>query len=102
MASFTSDKNRSVKVPGRQKVMVKLFPVLTSLPFYYSLIKRVTSYLTIVSSGLFIVSRTPRTEKFRAYIFALGLQVSECFDKMPVRILFDVLSRVFRFFLSVF
>ena len=55
-----------------------------------------------MSSRLFILSRTPRTEKFRSYIFALGLQVSQCFDKMPVRILFDVLSRVFRFFLSVF
>ena len=52
--------------------------------------------LTVVGSRL-LVLRTPHTEKFRAKILALGLQVSECFDKIPVRILLDVLLRVFGF-----
>ena len=36
------------------------------------------------------------------YTFGLGSQVSECFDRTPVRILLDVRFRVFRFFFSVF
>ena len=52
--------------------------------------------LTVVGSRL-VVLRTLRTEKFRANILALGLQVSECFNKIPVRILLDVLFRVFGF-----
>ena len=52
--------------------------------------------LTVVGSRLAVL-RTLRTEKFRANILALGLQVSECFNKIPVRILLDVLFRVFGF-----
>ena len=52
--------------------------------------------LTVVGSRL-VVLRTPRTETFRVNILALGLQVSECFDKIPVRILLDVLFRLFGF-----
>ena len=55
------------------------------------------------STVLFIVSRTPRTEKLRhSVILALSLQVPEFFDKIPGKKLLDVLFPVFRFFLIVF
>ena len=78
-------------------MMVKKIPIFTSLLCYYLLKKREGQVsLTVVGSHL-LVLRTPRTEKSRANILALGLQVSECFDKIPVKILLDVLFRVFGF-----
>ena len=62
------------------------------------IITRVTSYPHNRAKYLFMLSRTPRSEKFRAFISALGLQVLN----LPVRILLDVLFRLFAFFLSVF
>lgn len=79
-------------------MMVKLIPIFTSLPCYYLVKKKKEGQvsLTVVGSRL-LVLRTPPTEKFRANILALGLQVSECFDKIPVRIFLDVLFRVLGF-----
>ena len=77
-------------------MMVKLIPIFTSSPCCYLLKKGGQVSLTVVGSCL-LVLRTPRTEKFRANILALGLQVSACFDKIPVRIFLDVLFRVFGF-----
>ena len=77
-------------------MIVKLIPIFTSLPCYYLSKKGGQVSLTVVCSRLLLL-RTPRTEKFRANILALGLQVSKCFDKIPVRILLDVLFRVLGF-----
>ena len=82
--------------------MLTCFPPLRNLydgeinPYFHEFTVLLQVTLTVVGSRL-LVLRTPHTEKFRAKILALGLQVSECFDKIPVRILLDVLLRVFGF-----
>ena len=81
---------------------MKLFPNFTSVPFDYLLISWVTNY---VSNRGFLTSLfsyagsyrsivTPLSQTFRAEIW---LKFSEFFDNIPLRILLDVLSRVFRF-----
>ena len=83
--------------------MVKLFPIFTSLPFLLLLIDKMGDKLPSQSWVVACLSyRELHALKSLGHTFGLGLQVSECFDKVHVRILFDVLFRVFRFFLSVF
>ena len=78
---------------------VKLFPNLTSIRFDYLLILWVTNY---VSNRGFLTcvqdridrSWTPLFQTFRAKIWP---KFSEFFHNIPLRILLDVLFRVFRF-----
>ena len=52
---------------------------------------------------VFIESRTPRNENLKAYYFGrLSSQLPDIFDKLPVRIVFDVLFPVFGFLKSFF
>ena len=72
---------------------MKLFPNFTSIPFDYLLISWVTNY---VSNR--IDRELPSLERLE---LKFGLS-SEFFNKIPVRILLDVLFRVFRFFKASF
>ena len=82
---------------------VKLLPNFTSIPFDYLLISWVTNYLSnrgfLTCLSSVILDRidrswTPLSQTFRAEIW---LKFSEFFDNIPLRILLDVLFRVFRF-----
>ena len=78
---------------------MKLGNNFTSIPFDYLLISWVTNY---VSNGGFLTSlswivsidRELHSQTFRAKIW---VKFSEFFDNFPLRILLDVLFRVFRF-----
>ena len=72
---------------------MKLFPNFTSIPFDYLLISWVTNY---VSNR--IDRELPSLERLE---LKFGLS-SEFSNKIPVRILLDVLFRVFRFFKASF
>ena len=68
---------------------MKLFPNFTSVPFNYLLISWVTNYDQ--NRGSFdIVHRTSLNFEFSS-------QFSELFDKIPNRIILDVLFSMFRF-----
>ena len=82
---------------------VNFFPNFTSLTFF--LPTNITGDKLPSQSWvvLVFVSRTSYAEKLgHSIILALCLQVAEFFDKIPVRILLDVLFRAFRVFLIVF
>ena len=71
------------------KMQVKLFPNFTSMPFDYLLISWIFD--------MFIPDHINRKlHSFERLELKFGLS-SEFFDKIPVRILLDVLFRVFRF-----
>ena len=77
----------------------KLFPNFTSIPFDYLLISRVTNYVSnrgflTCLSWIVSIDRELHSQTFRAKIW---LKFSEFFDNIPLRILLDVLFRVFRF-----
>ena len=78
---------------------MKLFPNFTSIPFDYLLISWVTNYVSNLGfSTRFILDRIDREllHSLEPLALKFGLS-SEFFDKIPVRILLDVLFRVFRF-----
>ena len=71
---------------------MKLFPNFTSIPFDYLLISWVKNYV-----DMFILDRIDRElQSLERLELKFGLN-SDFFDKIPVRILLDVLFRVFRF-----
>ena len=71
------------------KMQVKLFPNFTSMPFDYLLISWIFD--------MFIPDHINRKlHSFERLELKFGLS-SEFFDKIPVRILLDMLFRVFRF-----
>ena len=78
---------------------MKLFPNFTSIPFDYVLISWVTNYVF----DMFILDRIDREllHSLERSELKFGLS-SEFFNKIPVRILLDVLFRVFRFFKASF
>ena len=81
------------------KTQVKLFPNFTSIPFDYLLISWVTNYVSnrgflTCLSWIVSIDRELHFQTFRAKIW---LKFSEFFDNIPLRILLDVLFRVFRF-----
>ena len=69
---------------------MKSFPNFTSIPFDYLLISWVTNYVAILDN---IDQELYSLERLE---LKFGIS-SEFFDKMPVRILLDVLFRVVRF-----
>ena len=74
---------------------MKLFPNFTSIPFDYLLISWVTNYVSnrgflTCLSWIVSIDRELHSQTFRA-------KFSEFFDNIPLRILLDVLFRVFRF-----
>ena len=72
---------------------MKLFPNFTSIPFDYLLISWVANYVF----DMFILDRIDRElYSLERLELKFGLS-SEFFDKIPVRILLDVLFHVFRF-----
>ena len=71
------------------KMQVKLFPNFTSMPFDYLLISWIFD--------MFIPDHiNQKLHSFERLELKFGLS-SEFFDKIPVRILLDMLFRVFRF-----
>ena len=78
---------------------MKLFPNFTSIPFDYLLISWVTNYVSTLGF-LTCLSWIVSIEELLHSLELLELKFdlsSEFFDKIPVRILLDVLFRVFRF-----
>ena len=78
---------------------MKLFPNFTSIPFDYLLISWVTNYVNYLGFLTFlswIVSIENSCTLSNLLEFKFGLS-SEFFDEIPVRILLDLLFRVFRF-----
>ena len=69
---------------------MKSFPNFTSIPFDYLLISWVTNYVAILDN---IDGELHSLERLE---LKFGIS-SEFFDKMPVRILLDVLFHVVRF-----
>ena len=69
---------------------MKSFPNFTSIPFDYLLISWVTNYVAILDN----IDRELHSLERLELKFGIS---SEFFDKMPVRILLDVLFRVVRF-----
>ena len=69
---------------------MKSFPNFTSIPFDYLLISWVTNYVAILDN----IDRELHSLERLELKFGIN---SEFFDKMPVRILLDVLFRVVRF-----
>ena len=69
---------------------MKSFPNFTSIPFDYLLISWVTNYVAILDN----INRELHSLERLELKFGIS---SEFFDKMPVRILLDVLFRVVRF-----
>ena len=69
---------------------MKSFPNFTSIPFDYLLISWVTNYVAILDN----IDRELYSLERLELKFGIS---SEFFDKMPVRILLDVLFRVVRF-----
>ena len=69
---------------------MKSFPNFTSIPFDYLLISWVTNYVAILDN----IDRELHSLECLELKFGIS---SEFFDKMPVRILLDVLFRVVRF-----
>ena len=69
---------------------MKSFPNFTSIPFDYLLISWVTNYVAILDN---IDGELHSLERLE---LKFGIS-SEFFDKMPVRILLNVLFRVVRF-----
>ena len=69
---------------------MKSFPNFTSIPFDYLLISWVTNYVAILDN----IDRELYSLERLELKFGIS---SEFFDKMPVRILRDVLFRVVRF-----
>ena len=69
---------------------MKSFPNFTSIPFDYLLISWVTNYVAILDN----IDRELHSLEHLELKFGIS---SEFFDKMPVRILLDVLFRVVRF-----
>ena len=78
---------------------MKLGNNFTSIPFDYLLISWVTNYVSNLGFfDMFILDRIDREllHSLERLELKFGLS-SEFFDKIPVRILLDVLFRVFRF-----
>ena len=69
---------------------MKSFPNFTSIPFDYLLISWGTNYVAILDN----IDRELHSLECLELKFGIS---SEFFDKMPVRILLDVLFRVVRF-----
>ena len=69
---------------------MKSFPNFTSIPFDYLLISWVTNYVAILDN----IDRELHSLERLELKFGIS---SKFFDKMPVRILLDVLFRVVRF-----
>ena len=69
---------------------MKSFPNFTSIPFDYLLISWVTNYVAILDN----IDRELHSLERLELKFGIS---SEFFDKMPVRILLDVLFCVIRF-----
>ena len=69
---------------------MKSFPNFTSIPFDYLLISWGTNYIAILDN----IDRELHSLECLELKFGIS---SEFFDKMPVRILLDVLFRVVRF-----
>ena len=69
---------------------MKSFPNFTSIPFDYLLISWMTNYVAIWDN----IDRELHSLERLELKFGIS---SEFFDKMPVRILLDVLFRVVRF-----
>ena len=69
---------------------MKSFPNFTSIPFDYLLISWVTNYVAILDN----IDRELHSLERLELKFGIS---SEFFDKMPVRILLNVLFRVVRF-----
>ena len=95
---LTGNQRRG-KLLGLVKTQVKLFPNFTSIPFDYLLISWVTNYVSnqgflTCLSWIVSIDRELHSQTFRAKIW---LKFSEFFDNIPLRILLDVLFRVFRF-----
>ena len=80
---------------------MKFFPNFTSIPFDYLLISWVTNYVSNLGHGfchVFILDRIDQELPSLKHLeLKFGLS-SEFFNKIPVRILLDVLFRVFSFF----
>ena len=78
---------------------MKLFPNFTSIPFDYPLISWVTNYVSNLKFfDIFILDRINRELLHSLERLELKFgSSSEFFDKIPVRIILDVLFRVFRF-----
>ena len=77
---------------------MKLFPNFPSIPFDYLFISWVTNYVSNLGfltclSWIISIENSCTLERLE---LKFGLS-SEFFDKIPVRILLDVLFRVFRF-----
>ena len=78
---------------------MKLFPNFMSIPFDYLLISWVTNYVSNLGFfDMFILDRIDREllHSLERLEIKFGLS-SEFFDKIPVRILLEVLFRVLRF-----
>ena len=80
---------------------MKLFPNFTSIPFDYLLISWVTNYVNNLGfltclSWIVSIENSCMLHSLERLELKFGLS-SEFFDKIPVRILLDVLFRVFRF-----
>ena len=78
---------------------MKLLLNLTSIPFDYLLISWLTNYVSnrgflTCLSWIVSIDRELHSQTFRAKIW---VKFSEFFDNFPLRILLDVLFRVFRF-----
>ena len=81
-------------------MMVKLFLMFTSLPCYYLLMKRPGDKLPSQSWVVACLSyRELHALKSLGHTFwpLSNVQVPECFVEIPVRILLNVLFRVFHF-----
>ena len=80
---------------------MKLFPHFTNIPFYYLLISWVTNYVS--NLGFLVDMLNLDCTCINQELHSLGrLELkfglsSEFFDNIPVRILLDVLFRLFRF-----
>ena len=95
--SFCPIPNENYKV--LDKTQVKLFPNFTSIPFDYLYLSWFTSY---VSNLGFLVDRfildgiDRELHSLERLELKFGLS-SQIFDKIPVRILLEVLFHLFRF-----
>ena len=79
---------------------MKLGNNFTSIPFDYLLTSWVTNYVSnrgFLTCLSLIVSIDRELHSLKRLELKFGLEFSEFFDNIPLRILLDVLFRVFRF-----